>query len=244
MQNRKVVPTSDSTPLPLIVAGKWNFKLKFHLVEGEHFYAIEDWITGITSASARKSQKMWANLKNKMMFIDVQKFPHIGPDDKVYQKNHTDEDGLKLIAQSLRVTRTRMELADIQTYLVNPSVFKKRQNRIRMKKPLRSEKSIRNALIKRLQKIYGDNVETEVHTPVGNADIVTPDEIIEVKEAKCWKHALGQAMAYGIHLPDKKKRIHLFRGNNRENRKVIEETCKAVGVAVSWEEQAKNLSDV
>ena len=40
MKKQEIVPKSVSTPLPLIVADKWEFKLNFHIVEGEHFYAI------------------------------------------------------------------------------------------------------------------------------------------------------------------------------------------------------------
>jgi len=105
---------------------------EFSCCEGEHFYAIEDWIAGITGSTARKAQIAWDNLqKNGLEFIKVQKFPHTGLSNKTYRKNHTDEDGLKLIAQSLRVTRTRMELDNIQAYLINPSVFKNRRNRIK-----------------------------------------------------------------------------------------------------------------
>ncbi len=107
---------------------------------------------------------------------------------------------------------------------------------MKTQKPPRSEKSVHNALIKQLQKIYGDNIETEVRTSAGNADIVTPDEIIEVKEAKSWKHAVGQVLVYGTHISGKKKRIHLFRGNNKEDRTVIEKTCKKLRVTVTWEE--------
>ena len=37
----------DNAPLPLIVAKKWDFPLVFHIVEGVHYYAIQDWMRGL-----------------------------------------------------------------------------------------------------------------------------------------------------------------------------------------------------
>ncbi|NJR12453.1 hypothetical protein HC776_00745 [bacterium] len=37
----------DHTPLPLFVAKKWGFPLAFHLVDGKHYYAIQDWVRGL-----------------------------------------------------------------------------------------------------------------------------------------------------------------------------------------------------
>ena len=52
--------------------------------------------------------------------------------------------------------------------------------------------------------------KTEVTTPNGRIDILTATEIIEVKRIKKWKDAMGQVMAYGIHYPDHRKRVHLY----------------------------------
>lgn len=40
------------------------------------------------------------------------------------------------------------------------------------------------------------DAEVEVHTPVGIVDVMTTLQVIEVKVASSWKHALGQALAY------------------------------------------------
>jgi phage anti-repressor protein len=50
----------------------------------------------------------------------------------------------------------------------------------------------------------------EVVVEHGRVDIVTNDEIIEVKTASKWKHALGQLLAYTTTYPQHRLRMHLF----------------------------------
>lgn len=51
----------------------------------------------------------------------------------------------------------------------------------------------------------------EVRTKYGRADVVCYPFVIEVKEARLWKHALGQALAYAFDS-DLKPRVHLYGG--------------------------------
>ncbi|QTA92276.1 Uncharacterized protein dnm_083520 [Desulfonema magnum] len=122
MKDQNVTAKSDSTPLPLVVAEKWEFRLNFHVVEGEHFYAIEDWIVGITGCDVRKAQLSWAKLQ-KQLLISNQQLSHTAPNGRVYQKDHTDDHGLYLIAQNLRVTKNRPALRAIKDYLAKAGVF-------------------------------------------------------------------------------------------------------------------------
>lgn len=50
----------------------------------------------------------------------------------------------------------------------------------------------------------------EVFTPVGNIDILTSTRIIEIKQAKEWKHGVGQLLAYSFFYPNHKKVLHLY----------------------------------
>ena len=52
--------------------------------------------------------------------------------------------------------------------------------------------------------------QREVITPCGRIDILTKEQIIEVKEYKGWKAALGQILVYSNFFPEHQKRIHLF----------------------------------
>ena len=46
--------------------------------------------------------------------------------------------------------------------------------------------------------------------PVGEADIVSDIELIEIKLWNEWKKAVGQLMIYQYYFKDKKLRIHFF----------------------------------
>ncbi|MEO0803019.1 MAG: hypothetical protein AAFY57_12170 [Cyanobacteria bacterium J06642_2] len=78
--------------------------------------------------------------------------------------------------------------------------------------------------------------ETEVHIDqLGKIDILTRTEIIEVKNAKNWKHAIGQITVYGQHYPDRKKRIHLFGRLTQSKLAVIQKACGETDVNLTWE---------
>jgi hypothetical protein len=42
------MPNDNDTPLPLIVAKRWGFPLAHHVTEDGMFYAVQDWIRGLT----------------------------------------------------------------------------------------------------------------------------------------------------------------------------------------------------
>ena len=44
----------------------------------------------------------------------------------------------------------------------------------------------------------------------GIADIVSDDLLIEIKNWKYWKQAVGQIMVYSVYFPGRAKRLHLF----------------------------------
>jgi hypothetical protein len=126
MNNRRDLdlPESDDRPLPLIVADMWDFPLQYVADdEDEYFYAIEDWIAGITSEESRyKVQQSWDKMKKKLS-ISVRKSPFTNAQGRVDQKDFTDDNGLYLIAQNLRVTKARTALAEIKEYLAKAGVF-------------------------------------------------------------------------------------------------------------------------
>lgn len=61
--------------------------------------------------------------------------------------------------------------------------------------------------------------QTEVLTESGYIDVLTNDEIIEIKIANKWMHAMGQILCYASddHFSSYKKRIHLFDVNDSIN---------------------------
>lgn len=77
--------------------------------------------------------------------------------------------------------------------------------------------------------------ETEVSTPVGRIDIVTKTEIIELKNAKNWKGAIGQIKSYGKFYPDHKLRIHLFGKLTKTKLQHIKSICESEHITLTWE---------
>lgn len=74
--------------------------------------------------------------------------------------------------------------------------------------------------------------EIEVFTDSGYIDLLTDNEIIEIKNGKNWKEAVGQILMYGLNFPKHTKRIHLF---DIEKNKNIEDKCKMYDINVSYE---------
>lgn len=74
--------------------------------------------------------------------------------------------------------------------------------------------------------------EMEVETDSGFIDLLTDTEIIEIKDGKNWKDAVGQILIYSIDYPIHTKRIHLF---NVKNNQIINNKCALYNIVVSYE---------
>ena len=92
-----------------------------------------------------------------------------------------------------------------------------------------SEAFYRDRLAKKL------NGKTEVNTPVGRIDIVTKTEIIELKNVKYWKSAIGQIKSYGQYYPEHRQRIHLFGELTESKLKQIQATCDLENIFLTWQ---------
>lgn len=96
-------------------------------------------------------------------------------------------------------------------------------------KPKRTEESYRNKLATQL------NGMTEVWTEAGAIDILTTEEIIEVKKACGWKEGIGQLMVYGEYYRSHKKRLHLFGTCHETFLVVVQKHCNKRRIALTWE---------
>lgn len=94
-----------------------------------------------------------------------------------------------------------------------------------------TEKSVQARLAKTLKK-----VKREVVTLAGNIDLLTEQELIEVKSIKSWKCAVGQVLIYGQSYPTHRKRIHLFGEASREFLSMIRSSCAPLDIDVTWED--------
>jgi hypothetical protein len=77
--------------------------------------------------------------------------------------------------------------------------------------------------------------QTEVQTVDGRIDVLTVREIIEVKTARNWKHALGQILVYGKHYPYHQKRIHLYGKISEDGLRQAKLSCQSHNVIVTRE---------
>ena len=79
--------------------------------------------------------------------------------------------------------------------------------------------------------------------PAGQIDILSNEELIEIKQWKYWKTALGQVFAYGFYYPTHKKRVHFYGVIPFEDTKnMIIEIFKNYNIQVTYEVTEKTGS--
>src|SRR5687768_12576425 len=119
MPDRFDLPDDNDTPLPLIVAKRWDFTLAFVETEDGIYYAVKDWIRGLTGED--DIRQIWNKLKKQPIWnelsISSRQLPYKSTDGKTYRLNYTLDKGLYLIAQYLRVTKDRPVLDQIRKFL-------------------------------------------------------------------------------------------------------------------------------
>ena len=99
-----------------------------------------------------------------------------------------------------------------------------------------------NAPVKGTEAWYRDKLarelggKTEVYIDkVGRIDVLTNTEIIEVKNTKGWKSAIGQIKSYGQYYPKHKIRVHLFGKLTESRLETIQRVCNLEGITLTWE---------
>ncbi len=97
------------------------------------------------------------------------------------------------------------------------------------------KKCIEKKIQSKLAKQEGGTVE--VPTPVGRIDVLTSTQIIEVKEWRRWKEALGQILSYAEYYPDRERRVHLFGCPTDVEVFQIETIFKKYEILTTWEEK-------
>lgn len=82
----------------------------------------------------------------------------------------------------------------------------------------------------------------EVQCSLGRVDLVTGNEIVEVKTITSWKHALGQVLAYRSCFDNYGARIHLFSQGDGQIVDVtaIYRLCEPLGVRVTLTDNSCN----
>jgi hypothetical protein len=94
---------------------------------------------------------------------------------------------------------------------------------------------------KRLHSELGGQREVIVRdeNKLGRIDLLTADELIEVKHIKNWSAAIQQIQQYSKHYPDRKLRVHLFGLNDisspNEEYLAAKKILEKLEIKVSWE---------
>lgn len=98
------------------------------------------------------------------------------------------------------------------------------------------ESNIKHRLAKEL------NGDMEVNTKFGRIDIVTDNEIIEIKHFNQWKHAFGQILSYSKFYVNHNMRLHLFYFKNKtvDNLREIENYLSEYNIRITIEEVEEN----
>ncbi|MDQ7024002.1 MAG: hypothetical protein Q9P01_16180 [Anaerolineae bacterium] len=116
---------NDNTPLPLIVAKRWNFPLAHIQTENGMVYAVQDWMRGLTGQ--KDIRNLWSMFKKtdagKRMSNSIVRLPYTTSNGRVHKRDHVDDKGLYLIAQYMRVKRDRPMLDEVRRFLASAGAF-------------------------------------------------------------------------------------------------------------------------
>lgn len=111
--------SSIRDPHPILVSQEWNFPLSF--IEAynpdDNLYHAVQWTMGLGA----KTRATWQDIKKQLydagIQLNIQIAPHVAADGKTYQVEYISQNGCYLVAQEMKVTKTRPQLKDIKVYL-------------------------------------------------------------------------------------------------------------------------------
>jgi hypothetical protein len=128
MKQLQLIPDSNNdeqTPLPLIVAQRWNFPLAHSQTENGIVYAVQDWMRGLSGEE--KVSNLWSMFKKteagKQTYNSIVTLPYKASDGKSYKRDYVNDKGLYLIAQYMRVKHDRPVLTEIRQFLAAAGAF-------------------------------------------------------------------------------------------------------------------------
>jgi len=109
----------------------------------------------------------------------------------------------------------------------------------------KSEKQAVERLINKLKEYYQESeLELEFKFESGVIDILTPDEIIEVKNVGGWKGGIGQLLVYAEYFPGKNLRLHLFGGTTGTTIKKIIPVCQKNKIEITHEHSKNKIPNI
>lgn len=123
--DNSLVVQFGSSPLPILTASLYDFPLAFHVKDGVYYYAILDWVAGLTGeVDVKLVARMWDNFKNQTSFSKgTLKLPYVASDGKTYQRDFVMDETLYRFAAYARPMADRPTLAVIKDYLAKAGAF-------------------------------------------------------------------------------------------------------------------------
>src|SRR5579859_7326198 len=94
---------ADNRPLPEIIAELAGFPLAYHDLEGVRYYAVQDWVKGVSQKNDYR--RLWADMKRASkrlglhLYDSIVQLPYRAKDGKNYKMDHADAQTLYQIAQ-------------------------------------------------------------------------------------------------------------------------------------------------
>jgi hypothetical protein len=117
--------SNDNTPLPLIVAKRWNFPLAHIQTDDGLVYAVQDWMRGLSGEE--DVSNLWFMFKKtdagKKLSNSIGKFPYKAKNGRTYKQDYVNDKGLYLIAQYMRVKKDRPMLDEVRRFLAAAGAF-------------------------------------------------------------------------------------------------------------------------
>lgn len=83
-------PVGDDRPLPLLIAEQFGFAIQTHEVEGKTYFAVQDWIAGVSRSD--RARKFWTDIKrrNPQLSAACGQFSYTAENGKSYQMDYAD----------------------------------------------------------------------------------------------------------------------------------------------------------
>ena len=145
--------------------------------------------------------------------------------------NHYFEDFARKVAQDAfrRGGELIIDICHDQVPLLKPALeeLQNGTRRYPKSKTFHKESAIRDRLAAQIP-----DSQTEVSTATGKIDILTPSKVIEVKNVRQYKHAIGQVVSYSHYYPKHERCVYLFGKVSAKQRQLIMKECKSAKVTV------------
>jgi hypothetical protein len=147
-----------------------------------------------------------------------------------------------------KIRKSFLQHEDYVFGLDGKSLFLTLDAHLSLVKPGREKHQEISKHIQTKEGIYRDGLQkkiggiTEFRIECGVIDLLTASEVIEVKNIKLWKGAIGQVLVYKSYFPEHSARIHLFgkipqpSSTSFDYIAMIKICCKKLNVNVTFED--------